>query len=98
MIIQTIKFKSRLSEEEVIRIAREREPQFRAIPGLVQKYYIKPAQDGYFGGIYVWDSVESFTAYRASDLAASIPQAYGVIGTPEIEVVDVIFQLRSQKK
>jgi heme-degrading monooxygenase HmoA len=94
MIIQSIKFKSRLSEEEVTRIAREREPQFKSIPGLLQKYYIKPAQDGVYGGVYVWDSVESLTAYRASDLAASIPDAYGVIGPPEIEVVDVLFQLR----
>lgn len=94
MIIQTIRFRSRLSEEEVIRIAREREPQFQAIRGLMQKYYIKPVKDGYYGGIYVWDSVESLNAYRASDLAASIPDAYGVIGAPEIEVVEVMFQLR----
>jgi len=30
MIIQTIKFASQLSEEEVMRVAREREPQFQA--------------------------------------------------------------------
>ena len=94
MIIQTIKFASQLSEEEVMRVAREREPQFQAIPGLIQKYYIKPANDGYYGGIYVWESVESLNAYTASDLARSIPEAYGVIGTPEIETMDVLFQLR----
>lgn len=94
MIIQTIKFRSRLSEEEVMRIAREREPQFKAIPGLIQKYYVKPEKDGYFGGIYVWDSIESLNAYRVSDLARSIPDAYGVIGAPEIETMDVLFQLR----
>lgn len=94
MIIQTIKFRSRLPEEEVMRIAREREPQFKAIPGLIQKYYVKPGKDGYFGGIYIWDSVESLDAYRASDLARGIPEAYGVIGAPEIETVNVLFQLR----
>jgi heme-degrading monooxygenase HmoA len=94
MIIQTIKFKSQFTEEEVMRIAKEREPLFMAIPGLIQKYYVKPLKEGYYGGIYVWDSVESLQTYRDSDLAKSIPQAYAVMGTPEIEVLDVLFQLR----
>ena len=94
MIIQIIKFKSRLSEAELRRIAREREPQFRAIHGLIQKYYAKFPNDGYYGGIYVWDSTESLKSYRASDLAASIPDAYGVIGAPVIETVDIFSQLR----
>jgi len=94
MIIQTIKFASRLSEEEVMKVAREREPQFQAIPGLTQKYYVKLEKDRYYGGIYVWDSIESLNAYRASDLARSIPEAYGVVGTPEIETMDMLFQLR----
>jgi heme-degrading monooxygenase HmoA len=94
MIIQTIKFASQLSEEEVMKIAREREPQFQDIPGLLQKYYVKLVKDGYYGGIYVWDSIESLNAYRASDLARSIPVAYGVIGTPEIETMNMLFQLR----
>ncbi len=93
MIIQTIKFKSHLTEEEVMRIAKEREPQFKAIPGLIQKYDIKPHQKDHYG-VYIWDSVESLNAYRVSDLAASIPKAYDIIGAPDIEVVDVIFQLK----
>ena len=44
MIIQTIKFKSHLPEEEIMKIAKDREPQFKAIPGLHQKYYIKPRE------------------------------------------------------
>lgn len=94
MIIQIIKFKSSLSEDEVIKIARKREPQFQSIPGLVQKYYVKPIGNGYFGGIYVWDSKASLNEYRASELAASIPKAYGIIGSPEIEIMDLLFQLK----
>lgn len=94
MIIQTIKFKSQLTEEEVMRIAKEREPQFQAISGLIQKYYIKQQQQDHYGGVYIWDSLESLNAYRASDLAASIPKAYGIIGAPDIEIMDLIFQLR----
>ena len=94
MIVQVVKFKTNLSEEGVIDRAREREPQFRAIPGLLQKYYFKTSQPGQFGGIYVWDSAESMKQFRESDLAATIPQAYEVIEAPSIEVMDVLFKLR----
>ena len=94
MIVQVVKFKTNLSEEEVIDRAREREPQFRAIPGLLQKYYFKTSQPGQFGGVYVWDSAESMKQFRKSDLAASIPQAYEVVEAPSIEVMDVLFKLR----
>jgi len=94
MIIQIIRLRSDLPEEEVLRRAREREPQFRAIPGLLQKYYVKTGESGEFGGIYVWDSPESLKAYRESDLAAGIPEAYEISEAPDIEVLDVLFQLR----
>ncbi len=94
MIIQTVRFKTQLSEEELLKIAKEREPKFKAIPGLIQKYYIKLDQPGQYGGIYVWDSKESLQSYRESELAAIIPQAYKVIGAPDIEIMDVLFQLR----
>ena len=94
MIIQIIKLKSDLLEEELLRRAKEREPQFRAIPGLLQKYYVKTGQPGQYGGIYVWDSQESLKSYRESDLAASIPEAYEIIEAPNVEILDVLFQLR----
>ena len=94
MIIQYINFKSELSEEEILRIAKERKSQFRAISGLVQKYYVKGDQPGHYGGVYIWDSVESLQDYRMSDLAASIPNVYKIIGKPKVEILDVLFQLR----
>ena len=94
MIIQIIKLKTNLAEEEILRRAREREPQFKAIPGLLQKYYVKIGDSGQYGGIYVWDSPESLKSYRESDLAASIPEAYEIIEAPNIELLDVLFQLR----
>ena len=94
MIIQIIRLKSSLSEEELLERARIREPRFKAIPGLLQKYYVKMGGPGQYGGIYVWDSEASLKAYRATDLAASIPEAYEVTEAPGIENLDVLFQLR----
>ena len=96
MILQIIKLKSNLPEEELLNKAREREPQFKAIPGLIQKYYVKTAQSGEYGGIYVWDSPESLQSYRESDLAKSIPVAYEIVEAPNIEIMDILFQLRSE--
>ncbi|RED49256.1 hypothetical protein [Seonamhaeicola aphaedonensis] len=94
MIIQIIRLKSNLPEDELLRRAKEREPQFKAISGLLQKYYVKMADSGQFGGIYVWDSVESLNAFKASELAASIPEAYEIVEAPNIELLNVLFKLR----
>ncbi|WP_394751021.1 YdhR family protein [Spongiimicrobium salis] len=94
MILQLIKLKSNLPEEELLKKAKEREPQFNAIPGLLQKYYVKTGVAGEYGGVYVWDSAESLQSYRESDLARSIPEAYQITEAPDIEIMDILFQLR----
>ena len=94
MILQIIRLKSNLPEEELIKRAQDRKPQFGAIKGLLQKYYVKMPDSGQYGGIYVWDSKKSLDTYRKSDLASSIPEAYELIEAPNIEILDVLFQLR----
>ncbi len=94
MILQFVRLKSRLSEEALMQKAREREPQFRALPGLLQKYYVKMDAPGQYGGVYVWDSRESLMEFRNSDLAAGIPEAYEVVEAPDIEILDILFKLR----
>ena len=94
MIIQFVKFKSGLSDEEALRIMRERMPEFAALPGLIQKYYSREETTGEFAGIYLWDSQESLDKFRQSELAKSIPIAYEAQGTPRIELLDVIDKLR----
>ena len=76
-------------------VATSRLDDFRLLPGLRQKYYVKFDGANQFGGVYVWDSKESADAFRASDLAASIPCAYKVKGMPELEVLEGFFALRS---
>ena len=93
-IIQIIKLKTSLTEEEALKIAEERAPQFKAIPGLIQKYYVRASPPHHFAGIYIWDSMESLQSFRTSDLALSIPEAYKLTEAPEIEVLDFLFELR----
>lgn len=94
MILQYVKLRTALPEEELMRIARERAPEFRAIDGLVQKYYVRREEPGEFGGVYIWDSAESLAAFRESSLAQTIAAAYRVTEPPEVEIAEVLFPLR----
>lgn len=94
MLLQFVRLKSGLSEDALLKKARERESRFRAIPGLVQKYYVKGSEPGTYGGVYIWDSEASLKAFRESELAAGIPAAYQVLEAPDIEIMDVLFTLR----
>lgn len=94
MIMVMVRARTPLSEDEILAIAHERAPQFRALPGLLQKYYVDYAEPGMYGGIYVFDSRESVAAYRASDLAKTIAAAYRTTEPPVVEVIDVMFALR----
>ena len=94
MVLQFVKLKSNLPEEELLTKAKEREPEFKAIPGLLQKYYVKMNEEGNYGGIYVWDSPDSLKTFKESNLAKSIPQAYEVTEAPNIEIMKILFQLR----
>lgn len=95
MVIQIVELRTELSEEELLAVAHERAPDFRAIPGLVQKYYVRRDGPGEYAGVYLWDSRASMEAYRDSDLARSIPEAYRVTEPPTIEVGEVLFPLRN---
>ena len=85
-LILIVKIKTSLTEEQMLKIAHEREPEFAAIPGIIQKYYMKTGLPGEFGGVYVWDSKESLDEYRKSELAATIAKAYKATEPPRIEL------------
>lgn len=94
MIIQKITFTTELTEEDVVQIAHERADDFRALPGLIQKYYFKTSEPNQYGGLYIWESEDQMARYKASDLAKSIPAAYNIKGMPEIETLNILFELR----
>ncbi len=94
VILQVVKIKSSLSEEELLTTAKERATQFRKLPGLLQKYYVKLGPEGEYGGFYFWESREAMESFQKSDLPKTMPAAYQLTEPPSVEVYEVMFQLR----
>lgn len=88
--------KSKLPREELEQRYKERMPEFRAFPGLVQKYYAYDESDGSWAGIYLWESEESLGAYLESDLRKSIAAAYELVEPPRIERYPIVDVLRTE--
>jgi Putative mono-oxygenase ydhR len=94
MVVQLVMFKSGLSAEDVRRTIEDRAPQYRALPGLVQKLYVRNGETGEYGGLYVWKDAESLEEFRQSQLSRTIPEAYKVEGQPRRETAEVVYVLR----
>jgi hypothetical protein len=48
-----VRLKSELDRSEIERIMKERAPEFRALEGLEQKYYLERSEPGEYGGFYL---------------------------------------------
>lgn len=94
MFILRIKFKSALPFDDLMIKVNERIEDFRALPGLMQKYYFKTDTPNEYGGLYIWKDKESMIAYRESDLAKTIAGVYQVEDAPDIEVLESFMRLR----
>jgi hypothetical protein len=89
-----VKFHSGHDDQTVSRLLDERLPLFRAVPGLVQKYYAREESSGDYVGCYLFESKQALLDYRASDLAKSIPPTYAIEGAPRVEMLEILFPLR----
>jgi heme-degrading monooxygenase HmoA len=96
MIAQIVRFKSGLPAQEVPPVFEARAPQYRAVPGLVQKIYLSFPDTGEHGAVYIWDTAQAMQAFRTSDLARSIPHAYQIQGDPAIDVGQIELVLRDE--
>lgn len=94
MIMLTVKFKSALSYEDAVAASEVRLPEYRALPGLIQKYYGYDEETGEFTGILIWESEEALRAFRASELSQTVGSAYQVTEPPSIQRFDVFTVLR----
>ena len=93
-LLLQVRFKTPLPPDDAMKIARERAPEFRALKGLTQKYYVHDPKTGEMCGLYLWESAEDLNAYRQSELRKSIAAAYLAEGEPRIEVFNVLMTLR----
>ena len=92
-LVLLVRFRSKLTLDEVMRVAEERAPEFRALTGLQQKYYLQDSESGEYAGLYLWESPEALAEYRDSELRASIAAKYQVEGEPRVEVYRVMMPL-----
>ncbi len=94
MLIQFVRLETTLNEDELDAVMKERLPEYRTTPGLLQKYYVKMAEPNHYGGIMVWENRESLEAFRQTDLAKTVGAVYSVKGAPSVEIIEVMFPLR----
>jgi hypothetical protein len=95
MIVQIVRFKSGMSDENVIAMYKERAPRYRELKSLAQKYYLRFAT-GEHGAVYVWESEAALKEFRESELGRSISSAYQVQGAPDVQTAEVVMTLRPE--
>jgi len=94
MVIQVVRFKSGLPDARVLELYEARSPRYRALQGLVQKYYLRYPSSGEHGAVYVWESEEALREFRQSDLGRSIGNVYQIDGEKVTENAEVLMTLR----
>ena len=94
-VVLFVRIKSDLAFAELERRLLERRPSFLEVPGLVQKIYGYDPASGDACGIYFFESREALAAFRETDLAKSIPDAYEATDVRR-EAFEVLFPLRPE--
>jgi len=94
MIAQIVRFKSKMTDENVQKTYENRAPRYRALSGLKQKFYLKFTETGEHGAVYLWESEKDIEDFRKSDLRRTIPKAYQVDGKADSQLAEVVMALR----
>lgn len=94
LIVQIVRYKSGLSDEQVLEQYQARSSQNLAVKGLIQKYYLRFQMTGEYGAIYLWESEEALKEFRESELARSIPEALQIQGMSDVATAEVVLVLR----
>lgn len=95
-VVLFVRVRSDLDFNELERRVLERRPAFLEVPGLIQKIYGHDPETGDVCGIYFFESREALVAFRETDLAKSIPDAYEATDVRR-EVFEVLFPLRPER-
>ena len=95
-VVLFVRVKSDLDVNELERRVLERRPGFLEVPGLIQKIYGHDPETGDVCGIYFFESREALVAFRETDLAKSIPDAYEATDVRR-EVFEVLYALQPER-
>ena len=93
-VLLLVRVRTKLPLDEIMARAEKRMPDFRALPGLLQKYYVHDPETGEFGGLYLWESPDALAEYRESELRKTSAKAYEAEEEPRVELLRVITPLR----
>ena len=95
--ILSVKFKSNLSPEKLLKACQDDLRAFRNVPGLIQKYYVAEEATDAISGFYIFQSRQARASFWNSDLAKSIANRYGVIpGTLRVEEYEMLIVLNDE--
>jgi heme-degrading monooxygenase HmoA len=94
MVVQIVRFRSGLPDERVLQLYEARAPRYRALTGLIQKYYLRFAGTGEHGAVYVWESDDALKEFRESDFGQTIASTYRIEGSADIRPAEVVMTLR----
>jgi hypothetical protein len=98
VIIQLVRFASRLTYDEVMERFEARSDQYREVPGLLQKYYVHYPETDEYGGVYVWDSKDSLQKWRETNLSSTLAGTYQIKDEPHREMLDVMVVLHADRR
>ena len=96
-VLLMVRIRSGLAFDEAERRYRGRMPEFRALPGLLQKYYLRDSGNKDLMGVYLFDNEASMKRYLASDLRGSIASVYEGVEAPRVEIAEVVDVLRPER-
>ncbi|MGD8975071.1 MAG: YdhR family protein [Desulfobacterales bacterium] len=96
-VVLFVRIKSDLEFEELERRIIERKPSFLEVPGLLQKIFGHDPASGDICGIYFFENKEAMAAYRDTELAKPIPDAYEATDVRQ-EVFEVLYPIRPEKR
>jgi heme-degrading monooxygenase HmoA len=68
VIVQLVRYGSRLTYDEVMERFEGRSDRYMAIPGLLQTYYVHYSETNEYGGVYIWESEEALQKWRDTNL------------------------------
>ena len=91
-----VRIKSDVEPRELERRVIERRPEFKKVPGLVQKIYGRNEATGDWCGIYFFESQQALAAFRETELAKTIATAYEATEVRR-EIYELMYPLHPER-